>query len=365
MIRSFSIHHFRGFSNLDIKDLQKVTLLGGKNNSGKTTVLEALFAHMGSGNAEILLRENAWRGLLPLGKLDPKQLTSVALGPCFYNLDLSETIRFQSWDDDRLTRVSTIKAEEPSRIVGPLLHAQDAQQQFFPLMRTSESVNAKIATLEYGEGEKRHKYELWLSMGGGGMQAVVTPPAAVGVPAHFLSERTDQQLTEYADYYSRLRQGGKVDMVVDSLRVLNPLIDRVEILSQGGIPVIHVNVHDLLLPLGLLGNGTIRMVGIMLTMGVASGGCVLIDEIGYGLHYSVLDKVWEMVYEAAELFNVQVVASTHSFEVIAAAHRAALKRKVYDRFGYIRLEARNGKIEPVHVSQDSLQLAIDEGMEVR
>ena len=43
MISSVSIKNFKGFQNFHIKGLAPITLIGGKNNVGKSSFLEALF----------------------------------------------------------------------------------------------------------------------------------------------------------------------------------------------------------------------------------------------------------------------------------------------------------------------------------
>ena len=40
------------------------------------------------------------------------------------------------------------------------------------------------------------------------------------------------------------------------------------------------------------------------------------DEIDTGLHYSAMEGMWEMVFDAAMKFDVQVFASTHSSDCI-------------------------------------------------
>ena len=92
---------------------------------------------------------------------------------------------------------------------------------------------------------------------------------------------------------------------------------------------------------------------------------MLIDEIAYGLHYNVLPEVWKVISGAAKQFNVQVFATTHSFEVIAAGHKAFTELNRYDQFKYCRLEIVDEKIKTIHVDRDSLNLAIETGFEVR
>ena len=42
MINEVKIENFRGFASLELKDLKRVNLLVGENDSGKTSLLEAV-----------------------------------------------------------------------------------------------------------------------------------------------------------------------------------------------------------------------------------------------------------------------------------------------------------------------------------
>src|ERR1035438_6215981 len=45
MLRSFTVKNFRCLEDFEIRNLTRVNLIVGDNNSGKTALLEALFAH--------------------------------------------------------------------------------------------------------------------------------------------------------------------------------------------------------------------------------------------------------------------------------------------------------------------------------
>jgi AAA15 family ATPase/GTPase len=57
------IEDFRGFDTLEIDRLSKINLFVGKNNSGKTSIIEALFLIFGMSNPSILGNINKIRGL--------------------------------------------------------------------------------------------------------------------------------------------------------------------------------------------------------------------------------------------------------------------------------------------------------------
>ena len=45
MYKSFRVKNFRCFKDLQINDLGRVNLIAGKNNTGKTALMEAMYLH--------------------------------------------------------------------------------------------------------------------------------------------------------------------------------------------------------------------------------------------------------------------------------------------------------------------------------
>jgi len=58
--RSFKVKNFRCFDDLEIAPLERVNLIAGMNDVGKTALLEALFLHCGAWNVELIYRLNEW-----------------------------------------------------------------------------------------------------------------------------------------------------------------------------------------------------------------------------------------------------------------------------------------------------------------
>jgi hypothetical protein len=113
--------------------------------------------------------------------------------------------------------------------------------------------------------------------------------------------------------------------VTDSLRILEPRIQRIAFVpvpTKSGYSPSLEGIQALLsgvatrMPLGTLGDG----VGHMLTLSVAVSrsrhGFVMIDEIGTGLHHSVMPDMWRVLIETAERLDVQVFATTHSLDCV-------------------------------------------------
>ncbi|MBK9095241.1 MAG: AAA family ATPase [Anaerolineae bacterium] len=99
MYTRFEIVNFRGFDHLMLDPLARVNLIAGKNNVGKTALLEALFLHIGAHNPELPLRVNAIRGIERF-PLQPDEVW----GWFFYDKRTDRSIQICSLDDQGLNR---------------------------------------------------------------------------------------------------------------------------------------------------------------------------------------------------------------------------------------------------------------------
>ncbi|GAA6621765.1 AAA family ATPase [Scytonema sp. NUACC26] len=55
MLHEISIHNYRSFKNFQIDELARVNLIVGSNNSGKTSLLEAIYLLVNQNNPQSLL----------------------------------------------------------------------------------------------------------------------------------------------------------------------------------------------------------------------------------------------------------------------------------------------------------------------
>jgi hypothetical protein len=216
--------------------------------------------------------------------------------------------------------------------------------------------------LEYQEGEQQGKY--FMIVDRTGLRTHPIPPSPP-FQAIFQGARLRTPLSEEAERFGKLEVQSKQDVVLQVLKLLEPRLKRLAMVILAGQPVLHGDIGiGRLVPLPVMGEGMVRLASLVLSIGNAPNGVVLVDEIENGLHYSALGKVWAAIAEVARQFNTQIFATTHSRECIVTAHNAFVESGLYD-FRLHRLDRTDEAIRAVTYDQATLAAAIETGLEVR
>src|SRR5437868_6617271 len=134
--------------------------------------------------------------------------------------------------------------------------------------------------------------------------------------------------------------------------------------SRVPIPTVKIAGIDEPLPLRSLGDGMQRMLGIALALVNTRDGMLLIDEIENGIHYSAQLDLWRLIFRLAHRLNVQVFATTHSWDCIEAFQKAAQENEKEEGV-LIRLSSRKGEIGVTLFDEEELGIATREQIEVR
>jgi AAA15 family ATPase/GTPase len=113
-----------------------------------------------------------------------------------------------------------------------------------------------------------------------------------------------------------------------------------------------------------MGEGTGRLMSMLLAIYSSKGGTVLIDEIENGIHYSAMEGSWKALLHAARKADVQLFATTHSWECIQSGHKAFCESGAYD-FKHIRLDRTSEGIKAIPYTRETLESAITMNLEVR
>ncbi len=349
MLKNARIRNFRGLRDLEIGELSRINLIGGRNNAGKTTLLEALFILSGGANPHVMSRVN--RGIDSVsGSSDT--ISEVLWKPLFSELDTSGPVEISAHSailgsmtlSISLSRSSTVEIprDRPgASVVGPL--------------------GEPVLTLSFARGENGEAIQGTMRETDKSV-AIESPESDVAFPAAVILPHMGS-LQEDARMLGQLRKRKEHDIVMEALRVIAPNAMGIEENSSSGHPMIWVDV-DLpeLIPLPTMGDGVTRAARLMLVMSEAREGIVLVDEIENGIHHSVVPELWRVIGEVAQRLDVQIIATTHSYEFFESAYKALSG----DDFRYYRIETdTDGKNRCVAYPLDAAKGALHFGMEVR
>ena len=122
--------------------------------------------------------------------------------------------------------------------------------------------------------------------------------------------------------------------------------------------------YDRPVPLKSLGDGAVRLYGIALALANSRGGLLLIDEAENGIHHTVQYEFWKLVLQIAHTDDVQVLATTHSWDCVRGFAYAAAEAESSDGI-LIRLDRDERGLRAVEYSEEDLKIAADQSIEVR
>lgn len=175
-----------------------------------------------------------------------------------------------------------------------------------------------------------------------------------------------------ARYWDKVVLTPQEPLALKALALTGQQIDRIAVVGNGGGRFqspgrrIAVKMSDQSQPVPLksLGDGITRLFAAGLALAVSRNGFLILDEVENGLHYSVQYEFWRMMLEVALAYNVQVLATTQSFDCIKAFASAA--REIEESEGVlIRLDGENGELRAIEYSEEELEIASNQDIEVR
>ena len=361
VLDSLEIKNFRAFKHLRIEKLGRVNLIVGKNNVGKTSVLEALRLYASKGDAYDIFSLLKNRNELSRSDSDTDFRLEI--------IDFSELLTslrylFHGREDVKALHngivISTIKnilTPESSIVIDVAFPYDDFKPgnntQFAPQLQV-------VVNDEFTFSTKLHQSHFYKRTQ---QRKSLKEVPHIYIAAYGLNLRTAE------NYWDQISLSSLEDDVLAALRLISPQIERINFIggsssSEIRFPMTKVSGIDKPFPLASLGEGMNRMLGIALALVNAKDGMLLIDEVDTGLHYSVLPEMWNLIFEVAHRLNVQVFATSHSWDCIQAFQQAA-DANTDEEGMLIRLEQRKDGIRAVTFDEEELSVVAREQIEVR
>ena len=301
---SLAIENFRSIKKMEMKNLKRINILVGRNNSGKSTILEAFFLLAGLGNPKLALNIHNFRNL-PIERDKDFEVM-------FHYLDFKTPITL-SGEINGKKRKAVIKPhyENGSKKIGlhkkPDGNSPDLSEMSSYLTTKRDSVLDGLETNFILGGRhftsmisiKKDDWEL-------------PKQYHEEIEATFLTPRN--LLLPNPKIIDKLTVQKRLSEVTSVLQEIEPKLSDIRLTTDGAIRV------DLgekkLMPINILGDGIRRVVSILSTFAKIENGIFIIDEIENGFHHHTMSILWKAILAACELYNVQLIATTHSYECV-------------------------------------------------
>lgn len=364
MLQNLHIQGFKGFRDLQLTDLSRVTLVGGKNNVGKTSLLEAIFLLYDTADPGMLFRHVEWRGLdIPL--TDAEAL----FAPIFTDFDIKQTISFEVGEG--IYRASMQMRFDPLPVILDISRSGEAVT---PLKTETVTTTSYRITILYQILDGTQEEVALVGRRTAPNVRIQFEPHPISIippdmqhPVIFFSLRLRPDAGEDAKRFGQLDINRKTKRVVSFLRIIEPRLVGLSSLTFPQSPTIYADIEGVQrkVPVALLGDGISTLLSLILAIATANNGIILVDEIDTGLHYTVLAAIWESLFKATRDFHCQMIATTQSYECLKAAYEGAAKAHAEKDFSYIRLESRKNDGMATQYSHAVLGAALEQGWEVR
>lgn len=315
MIESFEIQNFRCFEQVEVPDCRRVNVVVGKNASGKTALLEAVFLALGS-SPEIATRFRGWRGYDPQMSGTFEQIEEAMWGNLFHKFDISQPLAIHLYgtgDHQRSIEVTP----RTSELLVP------TTPELVDLTHTARQPRFGVSAFEWkwtrADGTT---YEVRPQFTGVGyqFQNVNSEP----LPATFFASSHPFYNQENVNCFSKLSKRREQGAIVGAISKAFPFIKNLDIQAHAGVSMVHADIPSLpeKIPLTGVSPGVNKLSTLLMAIVEQKNGVVIIDEIENGIHYSLYELFWKTLYEFCRDNDVQIFASTHSSECLDGLVRA-------------------------------------------
>jgi len=377
MLHSLEIKNYRNLKELRISSLERINLITGKNNTGKSTILEAISIYATKGDLNLIYELIGERGENYRQREGVKNYTELnirTLSSLFTNrlVDFARegAISIGSIENTLFGEEMSIEKSVSLRFVKYL---DEIEKDSLGGISTR-----KRTLLENEEDNQIANFKVGLI-------------SRVGKGSHFFSLEEDRpnriNFRVFGDnenfQFIRTRNidrdiNGKLwdivtltekeDYIIEALKIIEPATERIAFIEEGSrerTAVIKLSNTANVLPLRSMGDGINRILTIILALVNSENGFLLIDEFENGLHHTVQEQLWKVIFNLAQKLNVQIFITTHSEDCISGFENILNSPGNNLHGKLIRLDNVNGTIKEVEFDAKELKIATDNNIEIR
>jgi energy-coupling factor transporter ATP-binding protein EcfA2 len=306
VIRAISIKNLRGIREGRLEGFTNLVVLVGPNNSGKSTVLDALFVGASA---------------------DPQDSLKSAIDR---RLDFEQGFQwFLFRDKGRMVGPAeiVIRSDAPESRMTKIHHIKNNSTE--PLITEINSVSWKSGRVPASTDAKPLSVRSIIQKG--------TPIDDVPEIGMVDAAKNGHSLP---DLYTLVAERGLTKQAKSIVTDLLPDVLDIEILTQQGHPIVYVVYQNGAQPLALTGDGVRVLLQQSLELAAPAGGVMLLEEPEVHLHPGAIRQSARAML-AAVTRGIQVIFTTHSLELIDSLLSES-KTEDLDKLSFYRLQLKDG-----------------------
>jgi len=325
---SLFIEQYKIFKDFKIEKLNRINIFAGFNNTGKTTLLEAIY---------LLTKQNNIEAYFKYVKLKNK-LTQLDINYMkeYFKQDIKISGKFNEIDTGIHIKkffASNIDKKDDYSVSYEAISVIDG-----------EAINNTIHTFEVNPLIRYvDRVELLCN-------SIFKSP-------YFYNKN------EIVETYSKSLKSGEIDEIITFIQ--KHIDSNIMGISHDGIDafIVKHKIPTSSPELTSYGEGLQRIFEIALSFANCRNGVLLIDELETAIHYSLFVDFSKFIQELAVKFNVQVFITTHSKECIGAFVENGVHNK--DINFYTMLRGEDNQIETITYNDEALINELEQDLEVR
>jgi AAA15 family ATPase/GTPase len=373
---SLQIKNFRMLEDFTVERLGQVNLIVGKNNSGKSTALEALRLYAGRTDESLLKDLATFHGEpYQVVRKEYNKLTILPFQSFFSGRELVHNKKIEIGCQNKGVLEIAYNGEffYPDELKNnyPDVGAAEVQSFLCDYLQVTRSIDdSGAANIVFMSNEWAinvlDQNVLQHSLPKSRIESILNLSFVPTQLAQLLDLATRWDLIVFTDFES---------IITQALQIIEPKIQGLAFVQDASkntgerTAIVRLKGQSQPVPLKSLGDGMQRILQIVLNIYSAKDGLLLIDEFENGLHYSVQEKVWGLMFEMAQRLNIQVFATTHSRDCIEAFSKVANDRVDVEgllfRMGRSAKASDEGKIIATIFDEARLDRMTQSDMEIR
>ena len=316
-IKNIEIKNFKCFEDFKADGFGRVNLIGGKNNVGKTAFMEAVF--IASFNDKL---KYSMDDIVPFLAIES-----------FRNiLDINNKVH-SSHFIDIFDKYDKLEIKQNNNLISFSKVKKGFEEIFF--------INKK-------ETYAKREVDTYV---------LITQKFNNFIPSYMIGNKL------IIDIFDKIKAERKREKLNQILNEFDSNILEFDIIEEK--PQVFLTTIDKFHDVAELGHGLKRYMAIISSILINKDGFLFLDELENGIHYTHLDKLWEIILTISKKQNVQVFATTHSKECIESYVRVA-KKLEDDNINFIELgRDKNDNLKAIVMDNKRLYRELDNGNGVR